>query len=105
MLVVWIHEIASRRGGAERYVADTASLLAARGVRSTLLYDVKSRVDPAIVRAFDGAYPLVDLPRQIAELAPDVIYAHGLGDERIAGELASMPAPVLRFFHDHKLFC
>ncbi|MFO0755131.1 MAG: glycosyltransferase family 4 protein [Byssovorax sp.] len=92
-------------GGAERYVHETAALLRARGVRSTLLYQVESRVDPAYISPFEGAYPLVDLATQLAELRPDVVYAHRLAEGPLIDALASSSVPVLRFFHDHKLFC
>jgi glycosyltransferase involved in cell wall biosynthesis len=106
MKMVWVHEQASLRGGAERYVLETATRLASYGVRSTLLYDVRHRVDPAFVAAFEGAYPLVDARRQLAELAPDAVYLHRLGDEADAARIrAATGAPVFRFFHDHKLFC
>lgn len=107
MHVLWLNENAHALGGAERYVHDTARLLAARGHRSTLAYDVASRVDADWLRPFEGAYPLVDLTRQVRELRPDVIYAHRISEGRVVEELAALAArtPVLRFFHDHKLFC
>lgn len=105
MHVVWMNEAASNIGGAERYVRETAVHLRARGVRSTLLYSVSSRVDASYVASFDGAYPEVDLPRQLRALAPDVIYAHRIDDDRAPLALASSGVPALRFFHDYKLFC
>lgn len=105
MHVAWINESASSVGGAERYVRETATHLKKRGFRSTLLYNVKSRVDPDYVAPFDGAYPEVDLQRQLRELAPDLIYAHRIDEDRTPDILAAAGAPVLRYFHDYKLFC
>lgn len=105
MHLVWINELAHGKGGAERYVGETAARLRARGVRSTLLYDVESPVDPAYLALFDGAYPQVDRARQLRELAPDAIYVHRLLDESFSQELSTARVPVLRFFHDYKLFC
>lgn len=105
MHIAWINESAFSLGGAERYVRETADHLRERGVRSTLLYDVKSRVDPTYLASFDGAFPLVDVARQLRELAPDAIYMHRIPDEGDASIIASSGVPTLRFFHDHKLFC
>lgn len=105
MHVIWINESASNIGGAERYVRETAAHLKKRGFRSTLLYNVKSRVDPDSIAPFDGAYPEVDLERQLRDLSPDLIYAHRIDEERAPEILAAAEAPVLRYFHDYKLFC
>jgi glycosyltransferase involved in cell wall biosynthesis len=105
MHIAWINESAFNLGGAERYVRETAAHLRERGVRSTLLYDVKSRVDPGYLASFDGAFPQVDVARQIRELAPDAIYVHRIAEEGDASLIASSGVPTLRFFHDHKLFC
>jgi glycosyltransferase involved in cell wall biosynthesis len=105
MHIAWINENAWNLGGAERYVRETAAHLRERGVRSTLLYDVKSRVDPGYLASFAGAYPQVDIARQLRELAPDAIYVHRIAEESEASIIASSGVPTLRFFHDHKLFC
>lgn len=105
MHVVWMNESAYGKGGAERYVRETAAHLRARGVRSTLLYDVHSPVDPEYVVPFDGAYPGVDLWWQLRELSPDVIYVHRVAEGDTIAALAHVSAPTLRFFHDHQLFC
>lgn len=105
MHLVWINELAHGKGGTERYVGDTAARLRERGVRSTLLYDVRSPVDPEYLSLFDGAYPQVDRPRQLRELAPDALYVHRVDEGDAILELASAGVPVLRFFHDYKIFC
>jgi glycosyltransferase involved in cell wall biosynthesis len=105
MHVVWINALAHGKGGAERYVGETAARLRERGVRSTLLYDAASPVDPRYIALFDGAYPEVDRPWQLRELAPDAVYVHHLSEGSAVRGLASDHVPVLRFFHDHKLFC
>jgi glycosyltransferase involved in cell wall biosynthesis len=105
--IAWINESANPIGGAERYVRETAQLLAERGVRSVLLYDVKASPNPSpeMLAPFEGAFPIVDLGRQLRELAPDGVYAHRLGDGEASRVLAASPFPVVRFFHDHRLFC
>lgn len=107
MKIAWINELARPTGGAERYVRDTAKELAGRGVRSVLLYDVKATPDPSpsMLAPFEGAFPMVDLGRQLQELAPDVVYVHRLHEPGALRELAASPFPAVRFFHDHQLFC
>ena len=107
MRVAWINERARPEGGAERYVRDMARALADRGARSVLLYDVKATPDPApsMLAPFEGAFPIVELGRQLRELAPDVVYVHQLHDPEALRALAASPFPVVRFFHDHRLFC
>ena len=104
--VLWVNESARFQGGAERYVHETASLLAGRGIRSSLLYDANTPLDTAYVRAFeDGAFPMVDLAAQVAAINPDLIYVHRLRDLRLLGQLRATGVPMVRFFHDHQLFC
>ncbi|WP_224242672.1 glycosyltransferase family 4 protein [Hyalangium gracile] len=107
MRIAWINEFARPTGGAERYVRDTARELAGQGVRSVLLYDVNATPDPApsMLTPFEGAFPIVDLGRQLRELAPDVVYVHRLHEHKALEALAASPFPVIRFFHDHRLFC
>jgi glycosyltransferase involved in cell wall biosynthesis len=72
-----------------------------------LLYDVQATPDPspAMLAPFEGGFPIVDLGRQLRELAPDVVYVHQLHDPEALRALAASPVPVVRFFHDHRLFC
>ena len=102
--VVWVNETARLAGGAERYILETAQRLRARGVRSTVLYEVSGGMDPGFTAHFDGAFPLVATERQLRELQPDVVYVHRLGDESLLAQLYG-EAPLVRFFHDHALFC
>jgi glycosyltransferase involved in cell wall biosynthesis len=106
LTIAWLNESAQPVGGAERYVRETARELASHGVRSFLFYDVGTSPDPApvMLEPFEGAFPIVDLARQLRELAPDVVYVHRLGMEG-ARALRASPAPVVRFFHDHRMFC
>ncbi|HYI01100.1 glycosyltransferase family 4 protein [Hyalangium sp.] len=107
MKIAWINELAHPAGGAERYVRDTARELADQGVRSVLFYDVKATPDPSpsMLAPFEGGFPIVDLGRQLRELAPDVVYVHRLHENKALRALAASPFPVVRFFHDHRLFC
>ena len=104
--VAWINESARPVGGAERYIRETARELARLGVRSYFFYDVGASPDPSpvMLEPFEGAFPIVDLARQLRELAPDVAYVHQLGAAGTRA-LRDSPVPVLRFFHDHRLFC
>jgi glycosyltransferase involved in cell wall biosynthesis len=107
MKIAWINQLGRPEGGAERYVRDTARQLAQRGARSVLFYDVKATPDPAssMLAPFEGGFPIVDLERQLRELAPDVVYVHQLHDSAALRALADSSFPVVRFFHDHRLFC
>jgi glycosyltransferase involved in cell wall biosynthesis len=107
MKIAWINELAQPSGGAERYVRDTAKELAERGARSVLFYDVRATPDPSpsMLAPFEGAFPMVELERQLRELAPDVVYVHQLHEPAALRALAASPFPVVRFFHDHRLFC
>lgn len=105
MHVLWVTEAAEFLGGAERHVADTAGLLSGEGFRSTLLFGAGRPTDPAFTGRFDGAFPRVDVPRQVRDLGPDLIYVHQLRSIAVTRELADTGIPVVRFFHDHDLFC
>ena len=105
MHLLWINDRADFVGGAERYVAETARRLARRGIRSTLLYDVAGWTEPRFVGAFDAAFPRVDLSLQLADLRPDLIYVNQVRAPAPLEDLARSGAPVVRFFHDHALFC
>ncbi|HVZ72978.1 MAG TPA: glycosyltransferase family 4 protein [Polyangia bacterium] len=105
--VAWIHDRAASSGGIERYIQETARALCREGVESTLLYDVAASPapEPAFLAPFTAAFPTIDLERQLADLAPDVVYVHRARDPGVAAALARSPFPVVRFFHDHELFC
>ncbi len=105
MHIVWVNENAYPMGGAESYIHNTASLLAAEGHQNTLLYDVRSRADAAFLAPFAQAYPMVDIPRQMKELQPDVLYIHRLEELQLLKQFADCGVPSFRFVHDHKLFC
>jgi len=105
MHLLWINDRADFVGGAERYVAETARRLARRGIRSTLLYDVAGWTAPRFAEAFDAAFPRVDLSLQLADLRPDLVYVHQVRAPAPLEELARGGAPVVRFLHDHALFC
>ena len=130
MHILWINQRADFVGGAERYVADVASMIGRAGapgssatpdregpaeapgpIRCSLLYGVAGWTEPSFVSRFHASYPIVDLARQIGEIGPDLIYVHQLEDAMdmasIIDAAARLPrrAPVLRFLHDHSLFC
>jgi len=103
--IVWVNEIAAPVGGCEAYVLKTAKHLSARGVRSTLLYDPGRPVSAEFVRGFDAAFPLVEPAVQLLSIAPDLVYVHRLGGVKATRAIAQGGIPVVRFFHDHRLFC
>jgi glycosyltransferase involved in cell wall biosynthesis len=106
MHILWINEVANFTGGAERYILDTMRLLKEKtDARMTLLYGVPGWTEPAFTSAFDVAFPMVDLPRQVAEEQPDIIYVNRLNGRNELLQLIQTGVPVVRFFHDHKLFC
>lgn len=105
MHLLWINEHASFVGGCEHYIAQTTTLLKERGFRSTLLYDPTKYVDLTFLESFDQAFPLIDLKHQLDEINPDLIYLHQYWDTEKYNFLKSHSAPVIRFFHDYKLFC
>ncbi len=105
MKILWISKSASFVGGAERSIADVAPLLAPRGGRNFLLYDANAQVDPEFVSLFEGAFPLVDVERQIRDIRPDILYVHQLSGKRVTDALSDTGVPIVRFFHDHAPFC
>lgn len=105
MHVMWINEEAEPVGGCESYVISAMEMLGARGVGASLLYGVPDWTDPGFVGRFQRAFPMVDLTRQVAEIDPDLIYIHRLTGAGPVRELIATGRPVVRFFHDHKMFC
>ena len=103
--VLWITDTPDFVGGAEGYMFNTARLLHQRGVRSTLMYDVNQSTSTNFLQGFDQSFPIVDLEYQIGEIAPDVCYVQRIHDTDLITRLGNVDVPVLRFIHDHKLFC
>jgi len=103
--ILWINTKADFTGGCESYIYHTAKHLAERGYSNTLIYDVEGWTEPGFTKAFDAAFPRVVLARQVAEINPDIIYVHRLAGTKAIKELIETGKPVIRFFHDHKLFC
>ncbi|MFO7895651.1 MAG: glycosyltransferase family 4 protein [Candidatus Cloacimonadales bacterium] len=106
MHVLWINEVADFTGGCERYMLDCVKLLREKyQVKSTLLYAVAGKNEIKFLQLFEAAFPMVELKRQIKEIAPDLIYIQRLDGRKPILEILESKIPVLRFFHDHKLFC
>jgi glycosyltransferase involved in cell wall biosynthesis len=103
--IAWVNQHATLVGGAERYVSATAASLDRQGVRSSLLYDVTSRVSAELCRPFEATLPLVDVASQLRGLSPDVVYVHQLTSESVLDDILSAGFPVVRFLHDHRLLC
>lgn len=104
--VLWVNEVGELQGGAEHYMANTSRLLAARGVSNVLLYGGAGvRVSREMACCFDGAYPLSDPIGQVADIAPDIVYIQRLRGTDITSAFGAAGRPVVRFYHDHGLFC
>jgi len=103
--VLWINEKADFTGGCEQYVFNTANLLKKYNVKSSILYGISGWTDPVFIQNFEYAFPIVDIPNQIKEINPDLIYVHSLFGRDRMEQLIATGKPVIRFFHDHKLFC
>lgn len=105
MHIVWVNEDADFTGGCEKYISQSVISLAAQNVKSTLLYAVGSPKNPEFLNQFDQAFPMVDVPGQLAALSPDLIYVHGLNNTKILTQILSYPCKKLRFFHDQRALC
>ncbi|MBI2425854.1 MAG: glycosyltransferase family 4 protein [Candidatus Hydrogenedentes bacterium] len=104
--ILWVNEAARFTGGCEQYIYNTVKCLKQQGYRATLMYDgVAPEVDPKFTQLFDQAFPMVDIPRQVAAIAPDLIYIHRLKGTRLMEQLCSAGVPAMRFYHDYVLFC
>lgn len=105
MKVLFINQKARFAGGAEQYVAETATHLRDRGVETVLLYGTEGWTAPEFTRRFHGAFPMVAIERQIRDIRPDIVYVHQLDHASDMVQIRQAGFPVVRFFHDHKLFC
>jgi glycosyltransferase involved in cell wall biosynthesis len=106
MHILWINEKSSFFGGAETYVYQTASLIKNHyNIDSTLLYSQESKSDPKYLQIFKNSYPIQDLEKQLLQIPHDVVYVQNIFDDVTFQILAKAKAPVVRFFHDHWLFC
>jgi len=105
MRLIWINEHAAGVGGAERALFDAAGQLAAAGCENHLLYSAGGTLEAGFTQGFVGAYPIVDLPAQVEALRPAIVYAHRVPGIALAEGLAGLSVPVIRFHHDHELFC
>ena len=105
MHVVWVNEDADFTGGCEKYIFQSVTALADKAIKSTLLYQVGSPKNPAFMKGFDQAFPMVDLKQQLKEIAPDLIYVHSLNNSQFLQEILDFPCKKIRFFHDQRAFC
>lgn len=105
MHVLWVNEAADFVGGCEQYIFNTVRLLRERGVESTLLYDCCKPFSVDFVKPFDHAFPMVDIPSQLPQINPDLIYIHRLSGKKAIQPFVGTGYSAIRFFHDCKLFC
>ncbi len=104
MQILWINEHASFVGGCEHYIYNTVKLLEGHQVSSTLLYDPKHPADPQFAAAFKSAAMLQELENKLADWQPDLIFIHQLWDYEALQFLGLTRVPVIKFFHDNRLF-
>jgi len=102
---LWLNQHADFVGGAEHYIHNTVRELRLRNVRATLMYEVGGAISAEFTRPFDHVFPIVNFQEQLRELAPDLLYVHKLHGQEWAQQIAQVGVPVVRFFHDHELFC
>lgn len=102
--ILWLHDRASLTGGAEHYIQQTAEGLRKRGWRSALLYD-PGQASPELLAAFDLSWPAVEPLERLREWQPDLVYLHRQPRNLSLQALAEEAVPVVRFYHDHQLFC
>ena len=105
MHILWINNKASLKGGAEQYIYNTVDALNDKNFTSSLLYDPNDETQNEFFDKFDQAYPLVTVYDQIKQIDPDIIYIHQLDDYDTYKQIIKTKKPVIRFYHDHKLFC
>jgi glycosyltransferase involved in cell wall biosynthesis len=103
--ILWINERAADLGGCESYARTTAALLRGLGIESSLLYDPNLPTDPSFLEHFGSAFPAIDLQQQIADIDPDVVYVQRCEGRDALERLLASGRPVVRFYHDHQLFC
>lgn len=108
MRILFVNRSARFQGGIEADVHVAAGGLRARGHECHLLaFDPD--VDPAFTLPFattsiapSGAGRA--LAAKVSAVAPDLIYLHKVEDASVLG-LPALGAPVVRFVHDHDLYC
>lgn len=105
MRILWINEESSFIGGCESYIFNTVLRLSQKNIFSTLLYDPLKSSDFTFLNCFERAFPLVDLENQLETIPHDVIYIHQVKSLKVLQQLTKAKAPVIRFLHDHELFC
>ena len=105
MRILWVTQRAAMQGGCESYIHNTVTALSAHGVENGILYNINHPFETNFVRIFDAVLPAITPQHQIRHWRPDIIYVHQLDDERLLDELLACGLPVIRFYHDHRLFC
>lgn len=105
MKVLWINEKANFHGGAEQYIYNTVKHLNKKEFTSSLLYNPNEVCDDEFLGVFQDSFPMVLIHEQIKQISPDVIYIHQLENIEILEQILALHIPVVRFIHDHKLFC
>lgn len=103
--LIWVNTHAALMGGAEQYIKQTVNALKSQGVHNTLFYEMCGHVDTQYLALFDAAFPIVDLASQLRHSSAQCIYVHQLSQEAILQYCVDSHLPVVRFYHDHKLFC
>ncbi len=105
MNILWINETSSLLGGCEHYIVQTVDQLKQQNIRSTLLYNPLLQSEVKFLNFFDAAYPLVDLNLQLKTIPYDLAFVHQVYNDEILKIISSSNKPVIRYLHDHQLFC
>jgi glycosyltransferase involved in cell wall biosynthesis len=105
--ILWINNLATFSGGAEKYIHETATLLARQGFSNMLMAGIERPWDYKFTSPFEKAFPLdsTTLKTTVAALKPDLIYVHNVADIETINAIAATGIPSVRFFHDHSPFC
>lgn len=105
MQILFVNRSARYQGGIEADVRTAAEGLGARGHACDLL-----ALDPDVDAQYGAPFRRVEVAADpagtLARLAPgyDLVYLHKVEDASTLG-LERLPVPVVRFVHDHDLYC
>lgn len=116
MRILFVHDRLSARGGAERYIKETAAALTDKGHEVTFLSAPDERPDwagrqlHAILPSVgwnSGRKRLADLNRILLSVMPDIIFVHNTKSflSPILIKTIIRVAPTVLFVHDVRLFC
>ncbi|MCG2661658.1 MAG: glycosyltransferase family 4 protein, partial [Kiritimatiellae bacterium] len=116
MKILQVCEYYQRLGGTEEYVLNVSSDLEKMGHEISMLYGRKTGSTLSVERRKECYFPAVSSAPQwsaalenkleefISLVDPDVVYLHNVDNYRLIEKILSL-RPLVRFIHDHRLFC